>query len=154
LRAFGIADAEAKCFSTCATEDDLLNAAAAVPQATANLALTLYETSGLVIPRARFRVLQSDEDFTRILQAGGRAWETYLHPSQVFIVELPPSCRAAVVGSAGTGKTVCAWHRCKRLIEDGISVGFACPHQSVLDISKKRLLEMVGGASDRSYFFV
>src|SRR5262249_13832291 len=62
--------------------------------------------------------------------------------------------RAAVVGSAGTGKTICAWHRSKHLIDDGVSVGFVCPHKAVLDISKNRLLGMVGPGSDQSYFFV
>jgi hypothetical protein len=151
---FGVAEAEAERFRACSTEDDLLHAATDVSAATANLALTLYETSGLVIPRARFRALHRDEDFARILEAGGADWETYLHPSQAFLVELPASFRAAVVGSAGTGKAVCAWHRSKHLIDGGVSVGFVCPHESVLDISKKRLLGMVGAGDDRSYFFV
>jgi hypothetical protein len=154
LRSFGVTEAEAEPFRRCSTEDDLLLAAANVSTATANLALTLYETSALVIPQARFRVLHRDEDFARILEVGGGDWEIYLHPSQAFLVELPASFRAAVVGSAGTGKTICAWHRSKNLIDDGISVGFVCPHKAVLDISKNRLLGMVGPGSDQSYFFV
>lgn len=154
LRTFGVAEAEANPFRDCSTEDDLLNAAANVTAATANLALTLYETSNLVIPQARFRLLNRDEDFARILEAGGGNWETYLHPSQAFLVELPASFRAAVVGSAGTGKTICAWHRSRHLIDNHFSVGFVCPHESVLEISKKRLLGMMGAASNRSYFFV
>lgn len=154
LRSFGVSTAEAERFRGCSTEDDLLDAVADVSAVTANLALTLYETSGLVIPQARFRVLHMDEDFARILEAGGGDWETYLHPSQAFIVELPATFRAAVVGSAGTGKTICAWHRSKHLIDGGVSVGFVCPHESVLDISKKHLLGMVGAGADRSYFFV
>src|SRR6266566_3433491 len=154
LRSFGVAEAEAKPFRGCSTEDDLLDAVADVSEATANFALTLYETSGLVIPRARFRVLHRDEDFERILDAGGGGWEIYLHPSQAFLVELPASLRTAVVGSAGTGKTICAWHRSKQLIDRGVSVGFICPHDSVLEISKKRLLDMGSAGSDRSYFLV
>ena len=154
LLSFGVAQAEAKRFRSCSSEDDLLNAAADVAKATANLALTLYETSGLVIPQARFRVLQKDDDFMRLLEAGGADWEMYLHPSQGYLVELPPFFRAAVVGSAGTGKTVCAWYRSKYLIDLGVSVGFACPRESVLEISKQHLLDMVGAEDDRSYFFV
>ena len=154
LLAFGIEDTDAEDFSACNTEDDLLEALARAPEATANLALTLYETSGLVIPEARFRILQQDDDFALLLDTGGLDWETYLHPSQTFLVELPASVRAAVVGSAGTGKTVCAWHRAKHLIEAGVSLGFVCPHDSVLDVSKTRLLRMVGAHEDGNYFLV
>ena len=154
LLLFGVAQAEAEHFRECSTQDDLLNAAADVSEETANLALNLYETSGLVIPQARFRVLQKDDDFMRLLEAGGVEWEMYLHPSQAYLVELPPFFRAAVVGSAGTGKTVCAWYRSKHLIDLGVSVGFVCPHESVLDISKQHLLDMIGVEDDRSYFFV
>src|SRR5262249_53225444 len=104
--------------------------------------------------KARFRLLHKDETFARFLEGGGIDWELYLHPSQAFIVDLPASFRAAVVGSAGTGKTVCAWHRAQRLIHANVPVGFVCPHESVLDISKSRLLHMVGAASEKSYFFV
>ncbi len=154
LLSFGIAQGEADPFRMISTEDDLLDAAAEVSAATADLALRLYETSELIIPQARFRVLHKDEDFTRILDAGGTDWETYLHPSQAYLVEFPPSFRTAVVGSAGTGKTVCAWYRTKYLIESGVSVGFVCPHKSVLDISKDRLLTLIGDKNDSNYFFV
>ena len=164
LLSFGISQAEAEYFRECSTEDELLNAAENLVNAaaenrglsekTAELALTLYETSGLLIPQAQFRFFQKDDDLARIVETGGVDWEMYLHISQSHIVELPPSFRTAVVGSAGTGKTVCAWYRSKHLIDSGVSVGFVCPHKSVLDISKQYLLRMVGDEEDRSYFFV
>ena len=153
LLSFGVADTEAAHFRNCSTDSDLLDAATNVSDGTAALALTLYETSGLVISEARFRVLHKDDDLARVLETGGTEWEIYLHPSQAFLVELPSAVQAAVVGSAGTGKTVCAWHRTKHLIDAGVSVGFVCPHESVLSVSKKRLLGMVGDV-DRSYYFV
>lgn len=153
LRSFGVTD-EAERFLGCSSEEDLLSAAADVSDATANLALTLYETSSLVIRQARFRVLQKDQDFQQILEGGGGDWEIYLHPSQEFIVELPASFRAAVAGSAGTGKTICAWHRIKYLIDYRVSVGFVCPNESVLNISKNHLLGMVGPGTEGSFFFV
>jgi hypothetical protein len=154
LLSFGVDETEAARFRGCSNEDELLNAAAAVSPRVAELALTLYETSGLVISKARFRLLHKDETLSRLLDAGGIDWELYLHPSQAFIVDLPASFRAAVVGSAGTGKTVCAWHRAQRLIHENSPVGFVCPHNSVLDVSKSRLLHMVGAASEKSYFLV
>lgn len=164
LLLFGVSQAEAEYFRECSTEDELVNAAENLVNAaaensdlsekTAEFALTLYETSGLVIPQAQFRFLQKDDDLARIVETGGVDWEMYLHISQSHIVELPPSFRTAVVGSAGTGKTVCAWYRSKHLIDSGISVGFVCPHESVLDISKQHLLRMVEDGNDQSYFFV
>ena len=154
LLSFGVADVEAEYFRACSTEDDLLNAASDVSEPTANLALNLYETSQIVIPQARFRVLHKDQDFASILEAGGVEWEMYLHPSQSYIVDLPPRFRTAVVGSAGTGKTVCAWYRTKNLIELGVSVGFVCPHKSVLNVSKEHLLKMSGPKAEESFFFV
>lgn len=74
LLAFGIEKTQAGEFRLCRTEDDLLEAATRVSQTTADLALTLYETSGIVIPEARFRVLHKDDDFARVLEAGGANW--------------------------------------------------------------------------------
>ncbi len=154
LLSFGVSQAEAGLFRECSTEDDLLDAASNVSNETAQLVLTLYETSSLVIPQAQFRFLQKDDDFARIVEFGGDDWEMYLHPSQAYLVELPPFSRTAVVGSAGTGKTICAWYRTKHLIDAGVSVGFVCPHESVLDISMRHLLSMAGDSNDRNYFFV
>jgi hypothetical protein len=154
LLAFGVAQEEASPFRDCSNEDELLEAAARVSPQIGNLALTLYETSGVVISKARFRVLQRDETFARLLETGGSEWEFYLHPSQSFIVDLPSSFRASVAGSAGTGKTVCALHRAEALIRSGVSLGFVGPNESVLSISKERLLRMTGSGAENSYFFV
>jgi hypothetical protein len=154
LLSFGVPEEEALPFRDCSNEDELLEAAANASPRTGNLALTLYETSGLVISKARFRVLHRDQTFARLLETGGIDWELYLHPSQAFIVDLPSPFRAAVVGSAGTGKTVCAWHRGQQLIRSGVSLGFVCPHQSVLSVSKDRLLHMAGSGAEKSYFLV
>lgn len=154
LVSFGVSSEESALFRDCANEDDLLEAAASASPRTGNLALTLYETSGLVISKARFRILHRDEEFARLLETGGIDWELYLHPSQSFIVDLPSSFRAAVVGSAGTGKTVCAWHRAQQLIRHGVPLGFVCPHSSVLSVSKGRLIHMAGPGAEKSYFFV
>lgn len=143
LRTFGISKLEAAHFLECSTEDDLLDATERVSQQTAKLALELYQMSGLVISEARSRTIQKDDDLLKALEAGGGEWELYLHPSQAYIVERFSSSRSAIVGSAGTGKTVCAWYRSKHLIDSGLRVGFVCPHESVLNLSKSRLLNIV-----------
>lgn len=154
MLAFGVTPEEAIPFRDCSNEDELPEAAASASPRTGNLALTLYETSGVVISKARFRVLHKDEVFARVLEIGGSEWELYLHPSQSFIVDLPLSFRAAIAGSAGTGKTVCALHRAQELIRAGVALGFVGPNESALSISKERLLHMTGSGAEKSYFFV
>ena len=154
LLSLGVKNADAEYFAACETEDDLIAASDRAPRSAANLALQLYEVGALRIPDARFRVLQKDDDFSRLLEVGDLDWETYLHPSQAYLVELPVTDRAAVAGSAGTGKTICAWHRAKHLIEAGASVGFVCPHDSVLDVSRAHIEDMHGVDHKMSYFLV
>ena len=84
----------------------------------------------------------------RVLAQDG---ELYLHPSQEFVVELPTSSRAAVVGSAGTGKTICAVRRTAHLAFAGVTVGYVCPNDSALEISKNHLSSI---NCDESYYLV
>ena len=154
LLSLGVENTDAEYFSACETEDDLIAASDRAPKSAANLALELYEIGALRIPDARFRVLQKNDDFSRLLEAGDLDWEIYLHPSQAYLVELPVTDRAAVAGSAGTGKTICAWHRAKHLIEADASVGFVCPHDSVLDVSRAHIEDVHGINHKMSYFLV
>src|SRR5205823_3247564 len=117
-------------------ESDLLEALITIPETVAALALTLFETSGVVATRTRFQLYQSDSQLESALAGSSRDWEIYLHPSQQYIVELPIDQRVAISGSAGTGKTVCAWYRARHLANLGNSVGFVCPNQSALAVSK------------------
>ena len=102
LRVFGLSGSEVERFRECSTEDDLLEAAAEVSPQISDFALDLYGSSGLAIPKARYRSFHRDETFDNtILNPDSSDWVLYLHPSQEFIVELPLLSRAAVVGSAG-----------------------------------------------------
>jgi nucleoside-triphosphatase THEP1 len=54
----------------------------------------------------------------------------YLYsPSQSFIVNMPVDYRIAISGSAGTGKTVCAWYRLQNLAKQGHIIGFVAPNK-------------------------
>lgn len=81
-------------------------------------------------------------------------WELYLHPSQQYIVELPVDHRIAVNGAAGTGKTVCAWHRMQRLAQQGYSVGLVCSNKKILEVSKQILNRWLQSVSTDCYFFL
>ena len=127
------------------TEDELLDALCELDASHRELALSLYETSGLVIPRTRYRLFQEDGDLELALLGKQEEWDFYLHPSQKFVAELPSGSRTLVSGSAGTGKTVCAWYRVKFLTTQPGGVVFVCPNKDVMRVSRERIRTLVGG---------
>jgi hypothetical protein len=154
LVSIGISADLAKPFRNVLTEDDLLNALVIADELIAQYALTLYETSGLIIPRNKYTLLQSDSQFENALIQSQREWEIYLHPSQQYVVNLPSEYRTAVSGSAGTGKTVCAWYRLLNLSKNKTTVGFVAPNNSILKVSKDKLAEITKDISTEKYFLV
>lgn len=60
---------------------------------------------------------ESLEEFKLMLQSPIDKWRVFLHPSQEKIVKANYTGPAKVTGEAGTGKTVVAVHRAKRLAE-------------------------------------
>jgi hypothetical protein len=149
----GIDRVSAAPFEQCETDDDVV---AAIQNATievGKLALSLYELSVLSIPKARYQLLYDDDEFRAALATGSAEWEMYIHPSQEVIINLPVQARAAVAGSAGTGKTICAWYRCASILRDGNSIGFVCPTKTVLAVSQQAMDRIVPAGST-AYFLV
>lgn len=62
-----------------------------------------------------FVVVQGEADLKRILDAPLEQWRVFLHPSQRLYVEHDYHGPFRLLGGAGTGKTVVAMHRAKRL---------------------------------------
>lgn len=62
-----------------------------------------------------FVVVQGEEDLKRLLDAPLEMWRVFLHPSQRIFVERDYHGPFRLLGAAGTGKTVVAMHRAKRL---------------------------------------
>lgn len=60
---------------------------------------------------------ESVEEFQAMLQSSIDKWRVFLHPSQEKIVSTNYMGPAKVSGEAGTGKTIVAIHRAKRLAE-------------------------------------
>ena len=60
-------------------------------------------------------VVQGEADLKRILDAPLEQWRVFLHPSQRLYVEHDYHGPFRLLGGAGTGKTVVAMHRAKRL---------------------------------------
>ena len=66
----------------------------------------------------RFRVMENIEELELALEYPWDKWILYLHPSQQSVVERDFTGPARVSGSAGTGKTVVALHRVKRILDE------------------------------------
>jgi hypothetical protein len=154
LLALGLPAVDAAPFKGISDEDALLEALSTAQVRTRSLVLSLYETTGVVLPKTGMRMLHQDSELQDLVERGADQWQVYLHPSQEFIVSLPVGYRAAVVGSAGTGKTVSAWHRTSRFIKAGHSVGFACANEGILAVSQAVLATMTGPAVNASRYLV
>lgn len=75
----------------------------------------LRDALGSYASQQMFVVLSDDEDLRRLLDAPLEQWRVFLHPSQRRLVDRVWHGPARVLGGAGTGKTVVAMHRAKRL---------------------------------------
>jgi len=65
--------------------------------------------------RRRFRVIDSQQELRRALDAPWERWIVFLHPTQRGVVERRYGGPARVSGAAGTGKSVVALHRAAAL---------------------------------------
>lgn len=66
--------------------------------------------------KMQFTFVEDDEELRRIIEAGDfAAWRTFLHPEQRKYVEKDYEGAFRLSGGAGTGKTVVAIHRARRL---------------------------------------
>lgn len=65
-----------------------------------------------------FVIVDGEEELKRIMAEPLEKWRIFLHPTQRKIVNKDYSGPARVLGGAGTGKTVVAMHRAKRLASD------------------------------------
>ena len=154
LVALGLPQDQVDAFRGVTDEDGFINALYSVDTGIQDYALSLYETTGLTIPRSKYTVFDDSKDFEEALRGDMEQWELYLHPSQQYVVELPVQHRIAVQGSAGTGKTVCAWHRLGFLASKGHSVGFVCANKAILEVSKDMLERLIHGTAADCYFLI
>jgi superfamily I DNA and RNA helicase len=65
--------------------------------------------------RREFRLVGSEDELLEMLDASLDTWRVFLHPNQQAIVKTNFRGAARVLGGAGTGKTVVAMHRARRL---------------------------------------
>ncbi|SFI83527.1 UvrD-helicase domain-containing protein [Thermoflavimicrobium dichotomicum] len=72
-------------------------------------------------------VISDDEQLNEILTKPLEKWRIFLHPSQKVLVEKDYNGPVRVLGGAGTGKTVVALHRARRLVRKVLE-----PHEKIL----------------------
>ncbi|KKW65705.1 DNA helicase UvrD [Mycolicibacterium elephantis] len=69
--------------------------------------------------KMQFAFIEDNEELRRVIEGGDfAAWRTFLHPEQRKYVESDFSGAFRLSGGAGTGKTVVAIHRARRLSRD------------------------------------
>lgn len=68
--------------------------------------------------RKDFVVIDDDESLKAMLDAPLGEWRIYLHPMQRHLVNMNARGPIRALGGAGTGKTVVAMHRAKRLVSE------------------------------------
>lgn len=154
LTSMGLSEEHVRPFKGVTTEEEFIESLAQVDNDLQTYALALYETAGDVIPRSKYTVFDMGNTFELALQASMEQWELYLHPSQQYLVELPVHDRVSVGGSAGTGKTVCAWYRAQHLAQQGYKIGFICPNKSIFEVSQQMLASLLQSADSSSYFLI
>ena len=89
-----------------------------------------------------FVIVDGEEELKRIMAEPLEKWRIFLHPTQRRIVNRDYSGPARVLGGAGTGKTVVAMHRAKRLageLDQGKKVLFTTFARNLADDIKENL---------------
>ena len=75
----------------------------------------LSDALKLPVTLKSFVVVEGEEELRQIMAEPLEKWRVFLHPTQRKIVQKHYSGPARVLGGAGTGKTVVAMHRAKKL---------------------------------------
>ncbi len=94
----------------------------------------------------RFRVVEGREALEAALDYPWDQWTVFLHPSQQVLVDKEFNGPARVGGSAGTGKTVVALHRAKRLSDlPGAKVLLTTFSRPLASSLRRKLTILTGG---------
>ena len=94
--------------------------------------------------KRRFVEISGDSDLEDIIEGDIKKWQIFLHPSQRMLVDGDFKGTVKVSGGGGTGKTVAALYRLKRLSENGEkdSVLFTSYTTTLVDNIRERLIPL------------
>jgi len=99
--------------------------------------------------KRRFVEITDDEYLSQIMEQGMEKWQIFLHPSQRKLVDSEYKGTVKVSGSAGTGKTIAALHRLKKLCQtNGVKVLFTT-YTTTLRENLKELVQKMDIPSQR-----
>lgn len=96
-----------------------------------------------------FVIIDGQEELRAVMNGSLEKWRVFLHPSQRDVVEKDYSGPARVLGEAGTGKTVVAMHRAKRLagmLDKGQKILFTTFTTNLADDIKANLRKICNDA--------
>ncbi|WP_051121916.1 UvrD-helicase domain-containing protein [Nocardia sp. 348MFTsu5.1] len=94
------------------------------------------------------RVVSSDDELERILDAPFDLWRTYLHPSQRSAVDADFRGPARITGGPGTGKTVVCVHRARRMAERGDGYVLLTTYNKALADAMETSVDLLVGDSN------
>ena len=100
-----------------------------------------------------FVIVDGEEELRRIMAEPLEKWRIFLHPTQRKIVNKDYSGPARILGGAGTGKTVVAMHRAKRLagnLDKGRKVLFTTFTRNLADDIRENLRKITDVSSMRN----
>ncbi len=173
LLELGIAEPLLPLIAKITTEDELLGLTEYAPALTAEVLLALHDGLSLeevleqvtapvradepvdvtdyetALARPATLVTTDDAALQAVLAGDFARWQIFLHPLQRKIVERSYNGPARVSGGPGTGKTIVALHRVKRLVDqlppgDGKDVLFTTYNKNLAADLRGRLLELAG----------
>lgn len=99
--------------------------------------------------KRRFVEITDDEYLAQIMEQGMEKWQIFLHPSQRKLVDSNYKGAVKVSGSAGTGKTIAALHRLKKLCQDSGAKVLFTTYTTALKSNLAKLIQKMDVPSQR-----
>ena len=96
--------------------EEVLSTLYPVPEQIAGDTENLAEALKSDASKKSFVIVDGEEELQAIMQEPLEKWRIFLHPTQRKVVDKEFNGPARVLGGAGTGKTVVAMHRAKKLV--------------------------------------
>lgn len=163
LLSLGVPEEAIAAVRTLANESDLTNLCERLPEDVGERLLSLYLGEAVEVPepispeqapfdtpeaRRQFFVVENQEELEQALEAPWAEWIVFLHPLQRQAAHEDFRGPAKVTGTAGTGKTVVALHRARRLAEQGRRV-LLTTYSNTLAADLERKLDLLCGPRGR-----
>lgn len=164
LLSLGVPEEALPAVQNLANEQDFTTVCERLPEDVSERLLGLYLGEPIEVPepipqeqspfdtpeaRRQFFVVENQEELERALDAPWAEWLVFLHPLQLHAAREDFRGPVKITGTAGTGKTVVALHRAKRLAELGRRV-LLTTYSNTLTADLERKLDLLCGSVARA----